>query len=365
VTTRYGGGRDRALGQAPYYDGRVVTTKASEDDSWAIDDPVTDLRLRGGEQTFQLPTGDAALTLSIGAVEGSDIRLRDPSGCVSRHHADLVRERGAWVLHDRGSTNGIRQDGERRLSVHLTPGVEIDIGEIRLVAESPRLKTLRAFLSRIIGWDRSRVEAVDQAMQAVRAMATRRAALVLCGAGHLAGTARRLHNLALGEAPPFTMYIPSAPPAFDPASNGTYCFVDDALPDDFAVLAAAFASASSRSRLMVSSPSRADATEAMAQLTRSAVLELPSLQTRVHEIERLLLAYAADAAFLHAAPGTGFREHEMQWLRGIHFEALDEIEELTYRLVAMRNWNVTGGAQRLGISHVALSRWAKRRGIPT
>lgn len=35
-------------------------------------------------------------------------------------------------------------------------------------------------------------------------------------------------------------------------------------------------------------------------------------------------------------------------------------EEVARRLVALRNW-----AKRLGISHGALSRWARRRTIPT
>jgi hypothetical protein len=43
---------------------------------------------------------------------------------------------------------------------------------------------------------------------------------------------------------------------------------------------------------------------------------------------------------------------------------LDEIEEVARRLVALRNWGVTDGAKRLGITHVALSRWARRWHIP-
>ena len=44
---------------------------------------------------------------------------------------------------------------------------------------------------------------------------------------------------------------------------------------------------------------------------------------------------------------------------------LDQLEAFALRLVAFRNWGVTEGAKRLGISHGALSRWAHRWNIPT
>jgi len=343
----------------------VVTTKATHDDGWAIDDPVTRLRIRGNEHAYDLPMSEPGTTLVIGAAEDCDIVLRDPSGSVSRRHAHLARERDAWILSDRGSTNGIRQDGERRLSFHLTPGIEIEIGGIKLIAESPRLMALRAYLSRILGWDRARLGDVDQGLQAVRTMATRRAALVLCGDGELGGVARRLHTLALGNEQPFIASGEHETSKIDPKNSGTFCFVDDRLPADFAALAATLTTIDSKARLVVCSPSREDATEAMAQLVRATVLELPALDTRAQDIERLIFDYAEEAVAALEAPSNGFREYELVWLRSLRFASLQEIEEVTYRLVALRNWSVRGGAQRLGISHVALSRWARRRRIPT
>jgi hypothetical protein len=347
----------------------AVTLKNPDDDGWVIDDPVIELRLRGGAYAYPLPPCAPGTALVVGAAETCDIQLRDPTGCVSRHHADLIREparsRDAWILHDHGSTNGIRQDGERRLSIELAPGVEITIGGVNLIAESPRLKELRAFLARVIGWDQSRISDVDSGIQAVRTMAMRRAALVLCGDGHLEGIARRLHDLALGRDQPFTFYSRRDIAKLDPARSGTYCFLDDQLPDDFSDLAAALATRESKARVVVCSPSRDDATEAMSQLGRSTVLELPGLESRPFEVERLILEYAAEAMATLDAPSIGFREHEFVWLKDLRFASLDEIQDTTYRLVALRNWSVRGGAQRLGISHVALSRWARRRRIPT
>jgi hypothetical protein len=344
----------------------VVTlnaTKRTEDDGWAIDDPVTQLRIRGADEAFTLRPGGEPL--AIGTADDCDLVLRDPTGCVSRHHAQLVREDTAWILHDRGSTNGIRQDGERRLSIELRPSIEIEIGGIRLIAESARLRALRAYLSRIIGWGAERLDDIDHAIQAVRTMATRRATLILCGAGELGRVAERLHHMAVGPDRPFIACGRADSAKADPANSGTFCFVDDTLPDDFAEIAAKLTASDAKSRLVVCSPSREDATEAMAQLARCAVLELPELEARPGEIDHLILAYAEDAVATLGAPSHRFREHELTWLRQLPFASLHEVEEVTFRLVALRNWSVRGGAQRLGISHVALSRWARRRRIPT
>jgi hypothetical protein len=348
-----------------HYHASVATLKATEDDGWAIDDPVTRLRIRGDEQIFELPTSEPCTPLVLGAADECHVVLRDPTGCVSRHHAHLVRERGAWILHDHASMNGIRQDGERRLSIQLTPGVEIEIGDIKLIAESARLRALRAYLSRIMGWGRARLDDVDHGIQAVRTMATRRAALVLCGTGELGRVAERIHQLALGPDRSFIACAQEDTEKVDPANNGTFCFVDDKLPDDFAEMAARLTASGAKSRLVVCSPSREDATEAMMQLARCAVLELPDLTTRPEDIERLILEYAEDAVAALGAPSSGFREHELVWLRQLPLATLEEVGEVTFRLVALRNWNVRGGAQHLGISHVALSRWARRRRIPT
>ena len=136
-------------------------------------------------------------------------------------------------------------------------------------------------------------------------------------------------------------------------------------PRDFRDVAAELVARRSKARLVVCAPSSAAAAELAAKLKRTTTIELPTLAGRRDELERLVGAYAADAVVALAAEGTGFREHELQWLRELPLASLDEIEDVTHRLVALRNWGVTGGAARLGISHVALSRWASRRKIPT
>src|SRR5690349_8701474 len=90
-----------------YYDAHVierVTHEAREGRGWAIDDPVVRLRVWGDERAFELPPPGVD-TWTIGAAAECDLRLDDPTGCVSRRHAQLVREGAAWQICDLGSTN--------------------------------------------------------------------------------------------------------------------------------------------------------------------------------------------------------------------------------------------------------------------
>ncbi len=82
--------------------------------------------LDGAERRFPLD-GDA---LSIGRGVDNDIVLSDFS--VSRNHARLLRENGAWVLVDQGSTNGIRVNGKKARREKVKPGDVLEIGTLEL-----------------------------------------------------------------------------------------------------------------------------------------------------------------------------------------------------------------------------------------
>jgi DNA-binding NtrC family response regulator len=66
-------------------------------------------------------------TNAIGASPASDLVL--PVHAVSRQHAEIVRERGAWLLRDRKSTNGTFVDGYRVSEARLEHGQEIRLGD--------------------------------------------------------------------------------------------------------------------------------------------------------------------------------------------------------------------------------------------
>ncbi|MGN6109854.1 MAG: FHA domain-containing protein, partial [Kofleriaceae bacterium] len=171
---------------------------------WALDDQVVQLREWGTDRVYRLPPAPID-EWTIGSSSRCSLQLRDPPRYISRLHARLVRTYGTWFIHDAGSKNGLWQDNARRPSFALTPGLEIGIGSLLLVAESPRSIVLRGFVARMLGWDLHRLSDIDRALRALRTMATMRAPLLLCGEGNLVDLARQLHALTLGAAAPFVV----------------------------------------------------------------------------------------------------------------------------------------------------------------
>jgi hypothetical protein len=334
-----------------------------------IDDSVTSLRFLDGDRP-PIPLSSDVTEYLLGSADDCTIQVQDGGSLVSRHHARLSRTGATWMLQDLDSTNGVMLDGARRLSFELTPGAEIEIGDVKLIADSAQLAQLREFVSRIIGWDPARRTDVDAAVRALRQATTRRAAFVLTGDGDLTATARRLHALAFGEEQPFLV---------EPnrrgrrklrrerqwQSGGTMCFVADDLPPEFVAIAAASRVRADAPRIMLCAASRDVAATAISKLESTVVVEIPPLSRRPEDLDRLIDVYAADAVAALKAPSYGFRDNEMVWLHRTPIASLDDLEELTLRLVAARNWGTKGGGRRLGISHVALGRWLRSRGIPT
>jgi len=61
---------------------------------------------------------------------------------------------------------------------------------------------VKAFLARILGWDRGRAVAVERAQRSIKLAASRYTALVLCGDGDLVPIAAALHRRTLNSDPP-------------------------------------------------------------------------------------------------------------------------------------------------------------------
>src|SRR5213076_932750 len=79
--------------------------------------------LDGTERSYRLQTHRP---FTVGRDPGNDIILRDPK--VSRHHADIVFERGFFVLHDLASANGTYVNGKRVRVAPLTHGAKVRMG---------------------------------------------------------------------------------------------------------------------------------------------------------------------------------------------------------------------------------------------
>src|SRR3982074_2627786 len=77
----------------------------------------------GAERSCRLQTHRP---FTIGRDPGNDIILRDPK--VSRHHAEIVFERGFFVLHDLASANGTYVAGKRVRVAPLTHGARVRMG---------------------------------------------------------------------------------------------------------------------------------------------------------------------------------------------------------------------------------------------
>ena len=79
--------------------------------------------LDGTEKSYRLQTHRP---FTVGRDPGNDIILRDPK--VSRHHAEIVFERGFFVLHDLSSANGTYVNAKRVRVAPLTHGAKLRMG---------------------------------------------------------------------------------------------------------------------------------------------------------------------------------------------------------------------------------------------
>jgi len=185
-----------------------TTTEAGEPYEWLIEDGPTHFRRWGTDVGHPFPATTTAGEWILGAADGCWLQLQDEESRVSRQHARLVNDNGRWLVVDLGSKNGVYQDGARRSSVPLAPGVGLGVGDITLITGSPRLSALREVVARLIGWSEERREDVDLALRSLRIAATRRESLQLCGSGNLVSIAQLLHRHTLGDARPFIVCDP-------------------------------------------------------------------------------------------------------------------------------------------------------------
>ncbi len=330
---------------------------------WWIEDPVIRLREWGSERVYGLP--DTPTELTVGSGSTCELQLRDRSTQISRQHATLRPHAGGWKIHDLKSKNGLWRDGARRLAFALTPGLEIRIGSMRLVAESRKLIALRELVGRFLGWSAQRQDDVDGALRSLRDWAALRVSLVLMGEGQLTTVARQLHVATLGQESPFiaTDEHANGMAALQAARHGTLWAPE--LPPDFTAVAEGLREVDNRTHVMLHAQCVDDVAKAAIALARPAIVKLPSLGSRHAEIGRLLHECGEDAAASLGAPCAGFTMHDLEVLPRLAYRGIADLEHTVRRVVAMRTWGVSNGALRLGVTHVALLQWAGRRNLRT
>lgn len=340
-------------------------------EDWTLHDELVRLREWGSDRTHPLPS--SATKWTIGAAEECSLRLAGAPAGVSRLHARLVRTEDRWSIEDLGSKNGLWIDGARCDAYTLEPGVEVRLGEVTLIAESPRSIAVRGFLARLLGWRADRTRTVDHAMRALRRAAARQTALVLSGPEDLVPIARALHRRALGPDRPFIVCDPRrersggnarapanlerAVPAVGAAAGGSLCVRGERPPRDLADALPLLRRPDAGVQLVVCArrPARSD-------LYAGAAISVPPLWKRGRELDWIIREYAADAILQLGAPPDSFTARDRAWVRAHAASSLAEIEKATLRMIAVRTSDsVRQAARRLGMSRAALSSWLERK----
>lgn len=358
----------------------VATKQDPRGTGWAIRGPVLRLRYLGKETPVKL---NERTEWVAGTSTDCSMPLADPSGHVSRNHASFTKDDDdVWTVSDLGSTNGTKQDGELRRSFQLAPGDVIEMGPIKLIAESEDSLKLHRLLQRFIGWSDERLPEVDAALSSVREMATLRNVLVLhCdrrpdrrrdrsrrNEALLASVVEPLHRLTLGHNRPLVFHRrgETGTEALHRAADGLLCIDAKKAPRDLAKIVTALRLPETRVRLVLCTAADDNIEHVLAQLPRRTAIKLPGLAERRADFQKILIDYGSDAAESLGAPGLGFRPQDPTWLQDSDcVRTLDEMEGDARKLVALRNWGVAEAARRLGVTHGAMSQWAMARKIPT
>lgn len=341
---------------------------------WLRHCEVIQLREWVTDQVHPLPAHDIAECL-VGSEPSAGIRLTDPKGFVSRKHACLTRAASFWQVENLGK-NGIRENGVCSDKVPLTPGVEVGIGSLTLVAENQTLVHLRRFITRVLGWDAASRPAVNLAIRALRTAAHQRTPLVLAGADDLVAVARQIHLRTKPAGTPFVVCGPrphkldlslrvtathaDATAAYELAASGTVCVRAEELPGTFAQLVDAARDPRALAQLIICT----NTTSKQVFATAPSIV-VPELTRRAAgDVQRIISEYAADSMNELGAAPTSFTEANREWVTSQALTSFANIELETLRLVALNNaGNVHQAAARLGVSHVGLGGWFKRRGI--
>lgn len=335
-------------------------------------DDVVHLRQWGTSRLFALP---AESECYIGSAESCALRLTGAH--VAPLHARFIRHHNVSSLAAVAGVVALRQDGHLCRELALSPGVEVGIGTMTLIAESERWIALRAFCARLLGWGADRAAAIDYALRAVRLAASRRLPLVLTGNGDMVSIAHALHRRTLGTDAPFVVcdrrrrtgsastrapanqVDPTA--AFGAAVDGTLCMRARRLPSGLTEIVEQLYEPAGRVQLVVCMDN-SHGSSAITAIMPPPV-EVPPLAVRGIELPRIIDEYAIDALAAIGAPNGAFTDKDRCWVLQRSAHTLDEVEKATLRLVALNASNsLEQAAERLAMAPVSLSRWFRHRG---
>ena len=338
--------------------------------TWLGDDPLVHLRQWATEFVYAMPDVNRAV---VGTERSADMRLLDPTRSVSGRHGRLVRRAKVWWLKDLRSNNGISIEGSRPQKEFLiTPGVEIGLGDLILVAENQTLVRLRAFLGRILGRGAENLRTIDLAMRAIRNAAYRRSQLVIAGVEDVVSIARQIHVHTTPPGAPFivcgkrlhdsdtwvrvTSTRTDASAALEAAAGGTVCVRHDKPPAGYSQLMDATVEPLSTAQMYICAKKASQA-----RALSKAPIVVPKLSSRAADKKNIVKEYALDVIREFGADESCFSEYERDWIAD-NTDTFTDIEIATLRTVA-RNalGSIHEAANRLVLPSALLRHWFMRR----
>lgn len=78
-----------------------------------------------------LIVAEGKLSWTLGRDSTCDVVYENP--CISKYHANIVREAGGWFLEDVGSTNGVTLGGTRQKKIQLRDGMVLEISAVEVL----------------------------------------------------------------------------------------------------------------------------------------------------------------------------------------------------------------------------------------
>ncbi len=348
----------------------MTNTDSCRGADWLIDDEVSRLRLRGTETAHPVVVGAV-----IGSGADCAIRLSDPEGHVSRQHARIIRDTEHLAIEDLKSKNGLSMAGTQRPKFPLTPGLEIGIGSLVLVAESPRSIELRGLLQCLMGWEDAE-DSVDLALQSIHTSAAHRGVLVLCGKAELVAIAQMIHRHTFPSGP----FIECNPRRIDTeervhaprnirdgvaalkgAMSGTLCLHADRRPSNFTDILTKHRRVASRAQVILCSPKIG---------SEPGSINIRPFANRSHaDQDRIVRTLGAAAVQglrpeLDSAP-VALHADDLAWTRQ-QATTFGEIEKTAARLTALRAFagTIAAAARALHMTAPALSEWVAGRKLP-
>jgi hypothetical protein len=337
-----------------------------------LSDKVIGLREWGTGEIFTLRAPQHARELA--STDTAALQLARGGAIAAANRIEIVYEGQTWRVKDRTGLSTLKQEGRPTREVSLLPGTEVTIAGRTFLAESPRCIALRNFCARLLGWNDSRIAAVDHALRAIRLASTGRTQLTLTGSGDLVPLAYAIHRYSVGDRVPFIVSDPrrrdtvatvrspanyaSAVAALRNAAGGTLCVRARRLPPDFGEILHAFREPEHPTQLMIC--------DRGTRLPNATQIDIPLLESRRSDVPRIVSEYVEDAMHALRAPEECLESQDVEWiLEHASFGGeltLAGIEKATLRAVALKmTGDLTLAARRLGMARISLERWVGRR----